>query len=33
MAWQGLDLELPGMEGLLKLIMNAAVEDCLNKIA
>jgi hypothetical protein len=33
MAWQGLDPELPGVEGLLKLITNAAVEDRLNRIA
>jgi hypothetical protein len=33
MAWQGLDPELPGAEGLSKLIMNAAVKDCLNRIA
>jgi hypothetical protein len=33
MAWQGLNLELPGAEGLLKLIINIAIKDCFNKIA
>jgi hypothetical protein len=33
MAWQGLDLELPGAKGLLKLIMNNAVEVRLKGIA
>jgi hypothetical protein len=33
MAWQGLDLELPGTEGLSKLITNNAVEVCLKGIA
>jgi hypothetical protein len=27
MAWQGLDLELLGVEGLLKLITNTTIED------
>jgi hypothetical protein len=33
MAWQGLDLELPGTEGLLKLIINNTIEVCLKGIA
>jgi hypothetical protein len=33
MAWQGLDPELPGTKGLLKLIMNNAIEVRLKGIA
>jgi hypothetical protein len=33
MAWQGLDLELPGTKGLLKLIINNAVKVRLKGIA
>jgi hypothetical protein len=32
MAWQGLDPELPGVEGLLNSITNAAIEDRLKGI-
>jgi hypothetical protein len=32
MAWQGLDLELLGVEGLLKLITNATIKDCFKGI-
>jgi hypothetical protein len=33
MAWQGLDPELPGAKGLLKLIINNAIEIHLKGIA
>jgi hypothetical protein len=33
MAWQGLDPELPGTEGLSKLIINNAIKVCLKGIA
>jgi hypothetical protein len=33
MAWQGLDLELPGAEGLSKLIINNTIKVRLKGIA
>jgi hypothetical protein len=33
MAWQGLDLELPGTKGLLKLIINNTIKVRLKGIA
>jgi hypothetical protein len=33
MAWQGLNLELPGAKGLLKLIINNAIKVRLKGIA
>jgi hypothetical protein len=33
MAWQGLDLELPGTKGLLKLITNNTIKVRLKGIA